>query len=195
MFKLGLTVSIFLLLISAPLIAQSPFRSDDEAFRFGYEEGYQHGVADSEKGLEFNYAHSHRFQSGISYNSYVDSNFRSGYIDGYKDGYDLRHDDMDDYDDDGDLQLSGTTSGFVTVFTNRQLDGTSRAFSVGQYPYLNGKLNKTIHSVEVHGPVRVILFDEPNFRGRRMILEENTFDLDDFNFGDRAESMIIERLN
>lgn len=113
-------------------------------------------------------------------------------MEGYKDGYDLRDDDFDDEDR---VRLSGTTTGFVTVFTNRDFDGTSRALAPGEYPYLNGKLNKTIHSVEIHGPMRVILFDEPNFRGRRMILEEDTFDLDDFNFGDRAESMIIERLD
>jgi len=192
MIKLGLAATICLLLMSVALYAQSPFRSDEEAFRFGYEEGYRHGVADSEMGLEFNYSHSHRFQSGISYNSYVNANFRSGYVDGYKDGYDLREDDFDEEDQ---VRLSGTTSGFVTVFTNRKFDGTSRAFAPGEYPYLNGKLNKTIHSVEIHGPMRVILFDEPNFQGRRLILEENTFDLEDFNFGDRAESMIIERLD
>lgn len=193
MFKLALTATICLLAMSVALFAQSPFRSDSEAYQFGFEEGYRHGVADSEMGRDFDYA---RFRSGTSYNSYRNSNFRAGYIDGYKDGYELRSvDDMDDFDDEDGVRLSGTTSGFVTVFTNRHFDGTSRAFSVGQYPYLNGKLNKTIHSVEIHGPIRVILFDEPNFHGRRMILEENIFDLDDYNFGDRAESMIIERLD
>jgi hypothetical protein len=193
MFKLALTATICLLAMSVALFAQTPFRSDSEAYQFGFEQGYRHGVADSEMGRDFDYA---RFRSGISYNSYRNPNFRSGYIDGYKDGFELRDaDDMDDYDDEDRVRLSGTATGFVTVFTNRQFDGTSRAFSVGQYPYLNGRLNKTIDSVEIHGPIRVILFDEPNFHGRQMILEENTFDLDDFNFGDRAESMIIERLD
>ena len=192
MFKLALTVTVCLLAMSAALFAQSPFRSDNEAYTFGFEEGYRHGVADSEMGRDFDYARS---RSGVSYHSYMHSDFRSGYIDGYRDGYDLRERDDDDFDDDDRVRLSGTTSGFVTVFTNRKFDGTSRAFAPGEYPYLNGRLNKSLHSVEIHGPMRVILFDEPNFRGRRLILEEDTFDLEDFNFGDRAESMIIERLD
>jgi Beta/Gamma crystallin len=56
-------------------------------------------------------------------------------------------------------------------------------------------MRNKIDSIEVHGPVRVILFDEPNFQGRRLIVEDDTFDLDDFNFGNHVESMIIERIN
>ena len=191
--KVTLFATICVLVLSVGLFAQTPFGSDSDAFRFGYEEGYRHGSADSEMGIEFNYSHPHRFQSGITIHSYNHSSFREGYMDGYRDGYNLR--DVDDYDidDDDRVRVMGTTSGFATVFTNREFEGTSRAFSVGQYPRLSGSLDETIHSVEIHGPIRVILFSEPNFQGHRLILERNAFDLDEFNFGDRAESMIIER--
>lgn len=192
MLKTSLIATICVLFISLSAFAQSPFNSDNDAYRFGYEEGYRHGNADSEMGLRFNYTHPHRFQSGISYYSYNDSRFRAGYMDGYSDGYDLDEVDVD-YDDEDRVRLLGTTSGFVTVFTNRDFDGSSRAFSVGEYPRLNGRFDDTIHSIEIHGPVRVHLFSEPNFQGQRLILEQSAFDLDEFNFGDRAESMIIER--
>jgi hypothetical protein len=196
MLKTSLFATVFILALGLGVFAQVPFGDGDDAYRFGYEEGYRHGSADSDMGLEFDYNHPHRFQSGITINSYDDSRFRSGYMEGYRDGYDL--DDVDDYDvddvdDDDRLQLMGTTSGFATVFTNRKFEGTSRAFSIGQYPRLTGSLDERIHSVEIHGPIRVILFTEPNFQGQRLILERDAFDLDEFNFGDRAESMIIER--
>jgi hypothetical protein len=185
--------------MGAVAFAQSPFSSDTSAFNFGYSEGYRHGVADAEMGLSFDYAHSHRFQSGISINSYTNSNFRSGYIDGYTDGYRRSSDDFDfdeDIDrDDDDLFIDGRSDGFVTVFTNPNFDGSSRAFRVGSYPFLNGALRQKIDSIEVHGPMRVILYEEPDFQGRKLILEQDTFDLDEFNFGDRAESMIIERID
>lgn len=189
--KLFLTTVCLMFAVGA-LYAQSPFRTDDDAYRFGYEEGYRHGMADAEMGLDFDYAHSHRFQSGITYNSYVNARFRSGYIEGYSDGFDEGEDEFD-FDDDDGLRVPGTTTGFVTAFTNRRFDGSSRAFAVGEYPYLNGRLDESIHSIEIHGPVRVILFDEPNFRGQRLILEQSILDLDEFNFGDRVESMIVER--
>ena len=190
MFKLTLTVTIFVFLCAASF-AQTPFRSDDDAYQFGYEEGYQHGKTDSDMGLDFNATHSHRFRSGITYFSYNDSNFRSGYTAGYSDGFEMDRVDRD-FDDDR-LHVLGTNTGFVTVFTNRSFDGTSRAFAPGQYPVLNGRLRESIDSVEMHGPVRVILFSEPNFQGQRLILEDSTSELDQFNFGDRAESMIIEQ--
>jgi hypothetical protein len=193
MIKTSFFATIFVLVLSVGLFAQTPFDSDDDAYQFGYQEGFRHGSADGEMGLGFDYSHPHRFQSGITIRSYNDSQFRSGYMEGYRDGYDI--DDVDDYDiDDEDrLQVMGTTSGFATVFTNREFEGTSRAFSPGEYPRLTGSLDERIHSVEIHGPVRVILFTEPNFQGHRLVLERDAFDLDEFNFGDRAESMIIER--
>jgi hypothetical protein len=39
MFKLALTATICLLAMSVALFAQSPFRSDSEAYQFGFEEG------------------------------------------------------------------------------------------------------------------------------------------------------------
>lgn len=202
MVKTTFITVISLLLIGVAAFAQSPFRSDGQAYQFGYEEGYRHGTADSEMGLNFDYTHSHRFQSGISWNSYTNARFRSGYIQGYKDGFYSSDSDYRDRDDsyreynDFDRNLDDYDSGgFVTVFTSDGFSGNSRAMRVGQYPYLNENLHESIDSIEINGPMQVILFDRPNFQGKRIVLQQNVSDLDDFNFGDRAESMIVERLD
>jgi hypothetical protein len=203
-------ITLILVLLSFAAYGQTPFRTDQQVYEFGYHEGYEHGMSDSEAGLSFNYSHSHRFQSGITYNSYVNARFRAGYIQGYNDGYNSnnsnnsysnRNDDYygeyEDRDRDGQYYSerydNGNYGGFVTVFTNDRFDGSRVSFRSGQYPYLNGKLHNSIDSIEVRGPVRVILFDKPNFRGKSIVLDGDVFDLDDYDFGDKAESMIVER--
>lgn len=217
MMKLTLITVTFLLFIGFAVYGQTPFRTDQQAYQYGYDEGYRHGMADNEAGMNFDYTHSHRFQSGISYNSYVNTRFRSGYIEGYKDGfysnnsaayYGDRNDhyyrdnddrDRDDYYDGYDQNSGGYDNGryggFVTVFTDDRFDGSRVAFRTGQYPYLNGKLHNSIDSIEVRGPVRVILFDKPNFRGKQIVIDGDVFDLDDYDFGDKTESMIVQRLD
>jgi Ni/Co efflux regulator RcnB len=221
MFKKTLIMLISFVLVSFVAYGQTPFRTDQQAYQFGYDEGYHHGMADSEAGLNFDYTHSHHFQSGISYNSYVNARFRSGYIQGYKDGYysNSGYDRNDDYygeyqdrdrDDhyysgdyynrdyrngdygNGDYR-NGNSGGFVTAFTDDRFGGSRVSFRVGQYPYLNGRLHNSIDSMEVRGPVRVILFDKPNFRGKSIMIDNDVFNLDDYDFGDKAESMIVER--
>jgi hypothetical protein len=223
MFKWTLIMLISFVLVSFAAYGQTPFRTDQQAYQFGYDEGYHHGIADSEAGLSFNYSHSHHFQSGISYNSFVNARFRSGYIQGYKDGFysnnsnnspyynqdndyygeyqdqdrDRDDQDRDDHYYSGDYYnrdyRNGNYGGFVTVFTDDRFRGSRVTFRAGQYPYLNGRLHNSIDSIEVRGQVRVILFDKPNFRGKSIMIDGDVFNLDDYNFGDKAESMIVER--
>jgi hypothetical protein len=190
--------------------AQTPFQDDQQAYQYGYRQGYQHGMADMQEGLNFDYTHAHNFRSGISYDSYTNAQFRSGYADGYKDGYygpaDVDHDrdhdrDARAYEDDhhhdfdrDDHYYDSDNNGFAKVYTKDRFDGSHETFHVGQYAYLDGKWHKNIESVEVRGPVRVILFDKPNFRGKRMVIQNDVIDLDDYHFKDKAESMIVERL-
>jgi len=223
MFKRTFIVLISLVLVSfaayGQTYGQTPFRTDQQAYQFGYNEGYHHGMSDSEAGLNFDYTHSHHFQSGISYNSYVNARFRAGYIQGYNDGFysnnsaygdqndnyygeyrdrDRDRDaDRDDHYYSGDYYnrdyQNGNYGGFVTVFTDKRFGGSRITFRAGQYPYLNGKLHKSIDSIELRGPVHVILFDKPNFRGKSIMIDGDVFNLDDYHFGDKAESMIVER--
>jgi hypothetical protein len=194
--KIGLLIISVLLAASAVYAQYQPFRTDSEAYQFGYEEGYKHGLTDREAGLDFNYHHSHEFQSGISYNSYVNENFRAGYSEGYSDGYYSRGDNDYDrdhyYDRDRGQSNDYGTRGFVTVFTRPDFRGMIREFGVGRYPRLSGSWNDSISSISISGPVRVILFDKEDFRGARLILEEDTRDLSELNFDSRAASMIIE---
>ena len=169
-------------------------------FQQGYSEGYNHGLRDRSAGLNFDFRHSDRYSNG-------DSDFRSGYAEGYSDGFFNRganynrSDDRDDYyrsrnysDRDRDYDRDGRggyyRSGAVTVYTHRGFSGSATTFSVGQYPYLNGRFNDSIESIRVSGDVRVILFDDANFRGRRVVLDRNAWDLGGFRR--KAASMIIE---
>ena len=214
------TLSIFLFLLCVSFAAaQTPFQDDQQAYQYGYRAGYQHGMVDSKEGLSFNYSHSHQFRSGISYDSYTNSQFRSGYADGYKDGFDgtadadYEHDrdndhhdhdrsyyDNDDHHDkdvDNDKdhhRYDADHGGFVKIYTKERFDGSHETFYVGKYPDLEGKWHKNIESIEIRGPVRVILFDKENFRGKRMVVQNDVIDLDEYKFKDKAESMIIEPL-
>jgi hypothetical protein len=53
-------------------------------------------------------------------------------------------------------------------------------------------MHDNIDSLAVRGNVRVILFDDQNFGGRRVVVDHNTSDLE--NFKGKAASMIVESL-
>lgn len=183
--------------------ADEPFHSDPDAFRYGYEQGYQHGIADKNVDLTFDFRRD--FPNSDSYYSYINRNYRDGYEEGYGDGYERRESrqsfdrDRDDfreqehhgYSSDGYAPPGGDG---IVVFTDDKFEGNSRQFAVGRYPDLRGDWNDSIKSVQVMGPVRVILFDKSNFRGQRLIIEQDQGDLDDLNFGEKAASMIVEPL-
>jgi len=220
-----------LLLITAALLMMVSwgFAQDGRAFRQGYIEGYNHGAIDNQSGRDFDYKHSQKFQSGISYDSYTNSQFRIGYKEGYEDGYTTRNsrfeltgdhedfrdayregyqdgyyrrssdkDDYDDFDVDDDDHIDFNRNNlymrnaFVTVYGDRAFRGSVRQFRVGRYPSLEGRWNDSIDSIRIHGPLRVVLFDERDFRGKRLVVNMDAVDLDHANFADRAASMIIE---
>lgn len=173
---------------------------NNDSYQQGYVEGYGHGARDSQSRLDFNFRHASAYQ-----NSDSDCGFRIGYIEGYADGYfrkqpivDLRygggfhHDHDGDYDNDdyGYNSEAGRGFGGVTVFTRTGFGGFGQTFGIGQYRHLTGNLNDSIESVRVNGNVRVILFDLSDFRGPRVVLDRDTWDLGGFNR--RAASMIIE---
>ena len=186
-----LLILVPLLLVVTALVAYGqPFRSDEEAYDLGYREGLTHGMADREMGLSFDYRHDHRFRSGISFDSYVNAEFRSGYIEGYKDGYDSRR--STDFDDRRAGLFRDDGHGLVIVHTDDGFEGASREFSVGRYPTLSRDWNDSIESIEMKGNVRVILFDEADFSGRRFMFERDVRDLEDYGFARRAASMIVE---
>lgn len=189
-----------------------PFRSDSEAYQYGYDQGYQHGVADKNVDLQFDY---HReYPTGDSYESYENKSFREGYAQGYTDGYNgRRHDganpqvnedrehfsehdrDHDRYSRESrvDASLPRSQDG-IAVFTEEKFKGKSREFGLGRYPDLHGDWNDSIESVQIIGPARVILFDKKDFRGKRLIVEQDEANLGDLNFEGKAASMIVEPL-
>jgi hypothetical protein len=59
----------------------------DDAFQLGFRDGLRHGAEDRREGLDFNFEHDRRFQNGISYDRYVNQQYRDGYVKGYQQGY------------------------------------------------------------------------------------------------------------
>ena len=192
---------ILLLLASILCVAALAFSHDDvtdrQAFRIGYDEGYSHGTADSRAGLDSDYS-SVEYRSGISGDSYVNSWFRDGYKRGYADGYGRRASQFAVHGtiiyDHAYVSTASAPryTGFASVYTDDGFGGSMREVDLGRYPDLTGRWNDSIDSVQILGPVRVILFDQRNFQGQQLILEEDTERLSDLNFGDRAASMIVE---
>jgi len=171
---------------------ENAFRTDQEAYQVGYQEGYNHGVADRNVNASYNYQRN--FDTGLTYNSYVNENFRDGFHQGYTDGFESR---MSRYQTTRDPYARGDAfvGGSITVFTGSDYKGSMREFGIGRYPDLHGKWNDSISSVEIHGPVRVILFDRKDFQGQRLIVENSMSQLKDLNFKEKAASMIVEPLH
>jgi hypothetical protein len=182
---------------------------DNDAYRSGYQAGYQHGSLDSQARIDFNYRHAHDYRAAETdhdnYDTHESCDFRVGYVEGYADGYfhkqpivtgNYGHGDYDNddrYDRDGyggGGSYPGPGLGGVTVYTAEGFRGFGRTFSVGEYPYLTGQLNDSIESIRVDGNVRVILFDEKYFRGPRVVLDRDAWNLGGFR--NKAASMIIE---
>jgi cbb3-type cytochrome oxidase subunit 3 len=170
---------------------ENAFRSDQEAYQVGYKEGYNHGVTDRDMNTTYDYQRN--FSSGLTYDSYVNQNYRDGFHQGYTDGFQSR---SSRYQSVRDPYARGGSfdGGSITVFTNSDFKGSMREFGIGQYPDLRGKWNDSISSVEIHGAVRVILFDRKDFQGQRLIVESSMSELKDLNFKEKAASMIVEPL-
>lgn len=169
----------------------SEFTSEADAFKFGYNQGYNHGQIDSQTGRDFNYRRNPHFESGMTYDTYRDENYRAGYKQGYEEAY-------TDHPRDSDIQVrvipsQQKSTGSARIFTDTGYGGEMEQLSVGRYPYLEDWKNQ-IESVQVNGNVRVILFDQNNFQGQSIVLEENSPNLDAFNFNKRAASMMVVRI-
>lgn len=169
----------------------SNYGYDPQGFKSGYREGYYHGLADRQKGLELNYQRDPQFESGVSYRSYSTATFQGGYENGYKQGY---YGASLNVGYRPSSTVLPATPGFVTAFTDDEFDGKMREFSIGRYSDLDGDWDDSLESIQVHGPVRVILFEDDDFEGKQLVIERTTKDLDDFNFDDKAGSMIVEPL-
>lgn len=170
----------------------SEFNSSAEAFRYGYDQGYNHGQIDSQTGRDFDYRRNPHFESGMTFDTYRDENYRAGYKQGYEEAY-------TDHPRNSDIQVQVIPSkeksaGSVTIFTDAAYGGQSEQLSVGRYPFLED-WNDQIKSIQVNGNVRVILYDQKDFQGQSIVLEQNSPNLDAFNFNKRAASMMIVRIS
>lgn len=158
------------------------------AFRDGYTEGYEHGIADGRNLSGFDSRHSRSYSQPGSqhghYQSHRDCDFQLGYLEGYADGY-FEKEPLVPVESAAGIENNG-----ATIFSERAYRGYAQFFGIGQYPRLEGKLHDSVESVRIEGRVRVILFDDRDFKGSRVVVETNTFDLE--RFRNKAESMIIE---
>jgi len=167
------------------------FTSEADAFKFGYNQGYNHGQIDSQTGREFNYRRNPHFESGMTFDTYRDANYGAGYKQGYEAAF-------TEHPRNSEIQIKVVPSerksaGSVRIFNETGFGGQMQQLSIGRYPYLEDWKNE-IESVQINGNVRVILFDQNNFQGQSVILEENAPNLDSFNFDRRAASMMVVRI-
>lgn len=182
--------SIVLVLAAGLAVAHSSsYRSQ---FATGYERGYTHGQADYRNRMSFDYSNPTESQS----DDWSDCQYRLGYLQGYSDGYfsipkktDLDEAAPGDRDHDRDHQDQQVG---VTVYTDGNFHGKSAQFQVGDYPRFESSFNDTIESIQIRGNVRIILFDQSEFRGETKVIEQTSSDLGSFK--NKAASMIIERL-
>lgn len=165
------------------------YDQDQDNQENGYQAGFNHGLADRDAGLDFNIRHDHHFSSGLRFDSDSNPEFRDSYARGYSDGY--YHQGQNRYESRSTMPYEDH-AGFVTAFRKEGYDGEFREFPTGRYRYLTGDWNDSIQSIQINGPVRVILFDDADFMGKRLVLEQSTRELNDFNFGSKAASMIVE---
>lgn len=186
----------------------SYYNENDVSFQRGYAAGFTHGDADQRARTNFDYRHASEYQGSgerhLSFDSERSLSVRLGYVEGYVDGYFRHsarftvHNDFERRDNpgygNGDFNNGGFIQGrgSVQVFTERGFRGNTQQFGVGRYAYLYGSLNDAIESIRVARNVRVILFDQSNFRGARILLSRDSSDLNAFS--GKAASMIVEQV-
>jgi hypothetical protein len=174
-----------------PTQETSEFTSAAEAFKYGYDQGYNHGQIDSQTGRGFDYRRNPHFESGMTFDTYRDENYRAGYKHGYEEAY-------TDHPRNSDIKVQVIPSkqkspDSIRIFNDAGYAGQSEQLSIGRYPNLEDWSDQ-IKSVQINGNVRVILFDQDNFQGQSIVLEQNSPNLDAFNFNKRAASMMIVRI-
>ena len=78
----------------------------------------------------------------------------------------------------------------VAVYKDTVYRGKVKNFPAGEYPKLNDGWSGNIESVDLCGGVKITLFEDENFEGASMQIQQDQIDLGDFN--GKAESMIVE---
>jgi hypothetical protein len=79
----------------------------------------------------------------------------------------------------------------VTTYKKKDFRGKSRTFQAGEYPKLDDGWSGSIESIDLCGRMRVTLFQDENFAGPSLQIQQDQMDLSDFN--GKAKSMIVER--
>ncbi len=209
---------VFLLMVTmisfaAFVYAYDPqYDEQNDSFRAGYTAGYGHGSADQQARRNFDFRHDREYQTTTEDRGYQfgaedhqnsvsreDLNLRLGYVEGYADGYFHRNPlfafqqqagSQGQYNGPYNHNYGSPEQGAVTVFTGTGYQGYARAFGIGQYASMEGRLDDDIQSVRVNGSVRVVLFEDDKFRGKSIVIDRDTWDLG--NFKRKAGSMIIE---
>ena len=175
----------------------------NHTYRAGQAAGFDQGNADQQEKRDFNFRHDAMYETSSHDRrndpSRLDVNFRLGYVEGYADGYfkrnhsyDLRQQQRSKHYNQNDQRYGYPYESTVTVYTRTEFRGDSKKFGVGRYPNLQGRLDDDIQSVQVNGSVRVILFEDNQFRGKRIILDTDSQDLG--NFRKKTGSIVIEPL-
>jgi hypothetical protein len=135
--------------LSAQSVDRHGYTTYGDEFDAGYQDGYDHGLRDRRAGFNFDFEHSDVYASGT-----VD--FQSGYEEGYSDAYYGRSSDV-----------SRTDEGIVEIFSATGFRGNVMRLGIGRY---NSIELDDVESLRINGHVRVILFNEPEFQGKTIIL-------------------------
>lgn len=199
-------IGVFLLLAGLTCASAADY---DDVYKDGYAAGFHHGQEDAHSGLNFDFTHAPEFQSSLNYMSRNDCEFKVGYAEGYTDGFygrrnrtSLDRDNDNDYDHDRYAEAPPpqplpqhnpglvAAVGEVIAYSDKGYTGTAHDFVLGRYPTMPEHWTDKIASMEVRGPVRVILFDDKNFEGKSVVVDGSTPDLGGFRH--KAASMIIE---
>ena len=90
----------------------------------------------------------------------------------------------------GSLIVEPFNCSSVAVFKDTIFRGNAKTFPAGEYPKLNDGWSGNIESVDLCGGMKITLFEDENFEGASLQIEQDQIDLGDFN--EKAESMIVE---
>src|SRR5947207_2410333 len=182
-------ILVSLIVLSGIIYAHENYGSPDP-YENGYFRGYRHGSEDQRAGVNFDYRHNYEHQDSeqehMSYDPEESCDLRLGYVEGYVDGYFGHQSRVHRHEGD----IGHGMEPIVIVFTGKGYTEDSKEFKIGHYSSLEGDFHDNIDSLHIYGHVRVILFDDSNFKGKHIVLKHETPDLDDFN--NKAASMIIE---
>ena len=178
-------------LTSAQIDDQYGYSSTRDEFSNGYQAGYDHGMQDRHAGLNFDYEHSDMYQYGSA-------DFQSGYEQGYNEGFYGNHSTRS-YTNHSTRSYTNHP-GAVEVFSATGFRGNVMRLGIGRYDSID---LEDVESLQINADVRVILFNEPDFEGRTVILTADAPNLRDMQkrgfmpFGfmrHHRGSMIVEPL-